>query len=633
MALGFEARGFGTVGFEMDGPAVQTYSSNLDGDCHLMYLSPGLPVAEAEVIIGGPPCQPFSQFGYQRGRYDKRDGMPAFIDAIRRIRPKIAIMENVRGLLFRNKSYFRGIVQAMVDLGYDVDAKVLKAIDYGVPQKRERVFVVATKIGWEWPKPLVSTPVTARTALGALALSEEPVQKRLTSSMDAYVARYEAQSKCVRPRDLHLDEPSRTVTCRNLGGATADMLRLLLPSGHRRRLTPREGARLQGFPDWFNFSGSESDQFDQIGNAVPPLMALAVANQVRAALDNPTRKMKRHFMDNSLFPNALDEKVEQATAILRNAGIPVRDMTKRRRERVAKALLAVAQLTPESEWADSKSFSDGSSQPLSSRQILRHWNEHLGETIADSSYDDIRRRDLIYLVEGGLVEASAANPEAAINDGTRGFALTREGLALLRSFGDDSWEKQLNEFRRSGPAIRDRLARAREFNLVPVTLPDGSEYRLSPGVHNKIQKAVIEEFLPRFSRGAHILYLGDTRKRIIHFERSVLKSIGIPNLEAGTLPDIVAFEEERNWLFLIEAVHSSNPINALRHLALRKLTKNVRCDCLFVSAFATAGSFGKFSKHISWETEVWIADQPDHLVHYDGTHYLAPYKDGKPLRS
>ena len=168
--------------------------------------------------------------------------------------------------------------------------------------------------------------------------------------------------------------------------------------------------------------------------------------------------------------------------------------------------------------------------------------------------------------------------------------------------------------------------------MVPVKLPDGTRYKLSPGPHNEIQKAVVEEFLPRFSRGAQVLYLGDATRKILHIDEETLQSLGVAELDRSTLPDVVAYEQERHWLFLIEAVHSSNPISELRHLALRRLTEETDAGCVFVSAFATTTIFARFSKEISWETEVWIADQPDHIVHFDGERFLGPYSDRPTLK-
>ena len=235
-----------------------------------MKLSVGQPEGSADMVIGGPPCQPFSQIGYQRGMRDPRDGFPIFLDAVNRMRPKIAIIENVRGLLFRNKDYLRQAISELERFGYSVDVRLLQALDYGVPQRRERVIVVASKVGWEWPEPVVYQSVTAGIALGDMVFEVNEESRFLTASMDRYVAAYEKASSCTRPRDLHLDKPSRTVTCRNAGGATSDMLRILLPDGSRRMLHVREAARLQGFPDWFEFTGTPYEQTEQIGNAVPP---------------------------------------------------------------------------------------------------------------------------------------------------------------------------------------------------------------------------------------------------------------------------------------------------------------------------------------------------------------------------
>lgn len=631
LSLGFEVQGFRSIGYEMKTAPVDTYDRNLSGDCNEVYLEIGMPDEAADVIIGGPPCQPFSQIGYQRGKRDRRDGFPIFLNAVDRIRPKIAIIENVRGALYRNKDYLRSVAHELERFGYAVETKILNAAHYGVPQRRERVVIVASTVGWRWPEPLVSEPITVGTALGEMAFQEGPDSKYLTPSMDEYIAEYERRSHCVTPRDLHLDRPSRTVTCRNLGAATSDMLRLRMPSGMRRRLTVREGARLQGFPDWFEFAGNEYEQYEQIGNAVAPLLGLALAGSARHALAvdsaKPLVSINRGgiMAQNILATNPVSEKVEQALNILRSIGVPLRTLTTRRRERVAKALLAVGHLEPDMPWSETKSFFDGGPNPVTTREIIRFWNAHYDERIADSSYDDVRRKDLAILVEAQLVTPSAADLAADTNDGTRGYAIPKESLALVRSYGNDDWEEQLRQFRKNAGVLADRLSKAREFKMVPVTLPSGQTYNLSPGPHNQIQKAIIEEFLPRISKGAEVLYIGDTSKKVLHIEAEKLHSLGIAEPSRAMLPDVLAYEQERNWLFIVEAVHSSNPIDPLRHLALRRLTENATAGCVYVSAFMDMSAFARFSKAISWETEVWIVDEPDHMIHFDGERFLGPY--------
>ncbi|MNV36332.1 Modification methylase AplI [compost metagenome] len=286
LALGFEAAGFETYGFEMDGDAASTYRANLSGNCVTAKLEVGFDYGiEPDIIIGGPPCQPFSVIGHQRGPRDSRDGFPIFLDAVERLNPKLAIIENVRGLLYQNREYLRATVEALEGFGYSVDVRLLNARDYGVPQNRERVIIVASRVEWSWPEPVVRKPVPAGIALGEMAFEAPEDGKYLTASQDAYVASYEAKSKCVRPRDLHLDRPARTLTCRNFGGSTSDMHRLRLADGRRRMLRVREGARIQSFPDWFSFEGREASVTKQIGNAVPPLLGLALGRASAAALN------------------------------------------------------------------------------------------------------------------------------------------------------------------------------------------------------------------------------------------------------------------------------------------------------------------------------------------------------------
>lgn len=288
LSLGFEAQGFATHGFEMDADSCATYRKNLQGNCTQTLLTTQTELPPAAVIIGGPPCQPFSVGGNQKGLQDSRDGFPIFISAVKKICPEIWLFENVRGLLYKNKWYFDEILQSLQNLGYIVDYQLLNAVKFGVPQNRERLIVVGHKGKFHFPK-ILGKAVSAGEALEELAFMTPPESKFLTPSMDEYVAKYEKASCCKRPRDLHLDKPARTLTCRNLAGATGDMHRIKLPDGRRRRLLLREAARLQSFPDWFEFAGSETSCFNQVGNAVPPLFAYYLAGSIRNYLESSVK--------------------------------------------------------------------------------------------------------------------------------------------------------------------------------------------------------------------------------------------------------------------------------------------------------------------------------------------------------
>lgn len=285
LSLGFEAAGFKTIGFEMVNEAVATYNKNLRGDCYNQFLEVGYeyPMTDnIDIVIGGPPCQPFSRFGNQMGIEDARDGFPVFIDAVRRLQPKVFLFENVANILGRHKWYLDLIVKELQNLGYYVDYKILNAVDYGVPQNRERLICVGHRSTFSFPAKELRKATVAE-AIGDTMLSPEPESKILTPRQDEYIAVYEKKSHCVNPRDLYPNKPARTITCRNLAGATSDMQRVRLADGRRRRLTDREAARLQSFPDWFEFEGTETKRFNQIGNAVPPLLAYKIALQVKKA--------------------------------------------------------------------------------------------------------------------------------------------------------------------------------------------------------------------------------------------------------------------------------------------------------------------------------------------------------------
>lgn len=289
LSLGFESVGFKTVGYEMNKDAVDTYNQNLTGVCHNEMLTIDTEYSEADIIIGGPPCQPFSVGGKQLGLEDSRDGFPIFLSAVERLQPKVFMFENVRGLLYKNKWYLQEVMTSLEGMGYQLSYQLMNAKHYGVPQNRQRVIVVGANNRINLP-PKFNQTITVGDAIGKLALQVDENSKFLTESMDRYILNYEIASKCVNPRDLYMDRPARTLTCRNLAGATGDMHRVRLPDGRRRRITVREAARLQSFPDWFEFCGKESSAYKQIGNAVAPYFALSLAKEVKKYLTSSSPK-------------------------------------------------------------------------------------------------------------------------------------------------------------------------------------------------------------------------------------------------------------------------------------------------------------------------------------------------------
>jgi DNA (cytosine-5)-methyltransferase 1 len=231
--------------------------------------------------------------GKQLGLKDSRDGFPAFISAISNVKPSVFMFENVKGMMYRNKNYLLEITEELKGLGYTVQAKVLNASNFLVPQNRERLFVVGSKNKYFFPSDS-EISYTAGDAVSDIIFNIDENDLFVNKSQDAYIKKYEIASKCINPRDLNLNKPARTLTCRNLAGATGDMHRVKLEDGTRKRLNVRDAARLQSFPDYFNFVGSKTSQMNQIGNAVPPLLAKALAKSITECLENKQIKPKNY---------------------------------------------------------------------------------------------------------------------------------------------------------------------------------------------------------------------------------------------------------------------------------------------------------------------------------------------------
>ena len=281
MSLGFWANGFDVAGVDRSVDAVRTYALNL-GNADCVHVNDMAELPSADVIIAGPPCQPWSRAGKRLGEQDDRDGLAVTLRAVQAMRPVAVVIENVPDLARSGRRRHLDDFEAqLAALDYAVAEHVLNAADYGVPQNRWRIFITAIRGDKPLDPPMPwSERISVRQAIPGTCRRDAAEAQLLTDGMSAYIERYEQASRCRTPRDLHLDRPSRTLTVRNVSAATGDMMRLRLPDGRRRMLTVREAARLQSFPDWFRFRGTERSRFEQIGNAVPPLLALAVASSV-----------------------------------------------------------------------------------------------------------------------------------------------------------------------------------------------------------------------------------------------------------------------------------------------------------------------------------------------------------------
>lgn len=320
----------------------------------------------------------------------------------------------------------------------------------------------------------------------------------------------------------------------------------------------------------------------------------------------------------------MKQMIIEALEILQALGIPLVGLTKRRKEKLAKVFLSVAGLQPNMSWSETKD-NDAAFQ-LMSKQIITHMNTHWGEKISLGSYDDIRREDLVLPVAALIVLNSAKNPNANTNDGTRGFAISPLAATAIRQYGTTGWTQAVVNFHQGRPSLATELSRIRGLARVSVRINFNKELTFSPGGHNELQKAIIESFLPIFGHGADVLYVGDTAQKSLFLDVDGLKNINFFELAHDKLPDVVAYSSEKNWLYLIEAVTTANPISEMRRRVLMQAASACTADLIFVTAFPDRDTYRKFSTDIAWETEVWLADAPEHMIHLNGDKFLGPHK-------
>lgn len=312
--------------------------------------------------------------------------------------------------------------------------------------------------------------------------------------------------------------------------------------------------------------------------------------------------------------------INEAIYILDKLGIPILDKTGRQLERMALAFLALCNVQTRGIWQKSQSLDDNYS--LKTREIIDFINRQFGENISRGSYDDIRRKDLKHLILAQIVVSS--HPDSARNDPKRGWAINSEYINVIRAYGSAHWDDALATVHHK-TTLRERLSSSHNIPKIPITLPSGTTLQFGIGEHNQLQKAIIEEFLPRYGYDAQVIYVGDAEDKFLHYDRETATQLGLTQLAHEELPDVIAYSTKKEWLYLIEAVHSSGAMTQERILALESLIENCSVPVIYMTAFLNRQTFRKFVADIAWETEVWIASDPDHVIHFNGDKFLGPY--------
>lgn len=311
------------------------------------------------------------------------------------------------------------------------------------------------------------------------------------------------------------------------------------------------------------------------------------------------------------------ERINEALDVLRQLGMPNEQLN----DRTAICLLALLNLPETVRWAMA------SNPMLGIRAILDFAREKLEHNYAENSRESIRKYSVKQLVAAGILLHNPDKPDRAVNSSDNCYQVeSNNALTLLKKVGTKGWKKSLHTYLKTNQTLAEKFARHRDMQRIPVVINHGRNITLSPGKHSDLIRAIIEEFIPRFLPGGELVYVGDTGTKWGYFDEQLLATLGIKVASHGKMPDAVIYYREKNWLILVEAVASGGPVDGLRHTELSHLFQASTAGLVFVTAFPDRGEvMRKFLSVVAWETEVWCASDPIHLIHFNGIRFLGPY--------
>jgi hypothetical protein len=294
-------------------------------------------------------------------------------------------------------------------------------------------------------------------------------------------------------------------------------------------------------------------------------------------------------------------------------------------ESASYTLLALLGLKPSQPWSEATAPLRGITP------IIEFVKQEYGVSYKPNTRETIRDEAVKYFVESGILIRNPDNPNRPTNSGKTVYQVESTALELFRAYDTLEWNGKLQFYLDVRDSIRQELSRGRKLTRIPVKLPSGDIVSISPGGQNPLIKTVIEQFCPRFLHGGTVLYIGDAEDKFLHLDAAYLQKLGITIPAPAKMPDVVVHDVRRNWLLLIEAVTSAGPVDGKRRRELKALFAGCEAGLVFVTAFSTRKAMRSFLTQISWETEVWIAEDPEHLIHFNGERFLGPYPDVMPI--
>ena len=308
------------------------------------------------------------------------------------------------------------------------------------------------------------------------------------------------------------------------------------------------------------------------------------------------------------------QRIEEAITVLRALEFP----RTQQNERSALTLLALLDVAPATPWTEA-------SAPLRGvTPLMEFFTRHYGKTYAPNSRETVRRQTLHQFLDAALVRINPDIPGRPVNSGQTVYQIEANALALLRMFGSPDWQAALERYLSTVTTLKERYAQERFMARIPLRLAEGKTITLSPGGQNILIERIIHDFAERFIPDGSLVYIGDAERKFAYFDEQLLTSLGVQIEAHGKMPDVIIHDDKRSVLALIEAVTSHGPVNAQRKAELERLFEGCSADIIFLTAFLTRQAMTKYIGEIAWETEVWLADSPDHLIHFDGDQLPAP---------